>query len=358
MLAKSLLEGYSFGSVQGSKYSAKDGANRIAMESAMELRDIYESTFYKIEELELASYAASMESADQSVQEGIAGSIKNAASNAWRKLKEWFIKLKNKVMEWFENLKRYINGIFMSGQEFVNKYEKQLKKLNLKDYEFQDAPDFQHNLIDNPDLKKVCDEQTKLSATLVKAADEDESKSRTEKSQYDSQWGDKYNESSRNDWAKRIKPILPAGMDYNDISKEDVKKAKFAELLGGSFSVSSEPETTDYKVDINFVIKTLKESSKYTSKLNEVQRAIRKNYESAIKTLDKVADDQEKAGNTGMVGHTKVLSEFYSKLQNVINGYVDAYTAAQATRTAFFKKVVTSAFAYSRKKTKAEKENK
>lgn len=357
MLAKSLLEGYSFGSVQGSKYSAKDGANRIAMESAMELRDIYESTFYKIDELELTAYAASMESADQSVQEGIGETIKKTASSAWTKLKEWLIKLKNKVMEWFNNLRRYVDGIFMSGKEFVTKYENQLKKLNLKDYEFQDAPDFKHDLIDKPNIKEVYEKQ-KMDKD-IKELEQDTFNFRTKENKTaDSIIKDKDIEAKKAAYEKTLKPILPAGMDYDDINKEDVKKAKYAELLGGSFNVNSEPSTTDYKVDINFVIAKLKDTSTYTNTLAKAQRDIKSNYDTAIKTIDKIADEMEAAGNTQRATRTRLMSEYYSKLQNVINGYVDAYTAAQTTRTAFFKKVVTSAFAYSRKKDKADKADK
>lgn len=354
MLAKSLLEGYSFGSVQGSKYSAKDGANRIAMESAMELRDIYESTFYKIDALELTAYTASMESADQSVQEGIGESIKKTASSAWKKIKEWFIKLKNKVMEWFDNVKRHINAMLLSGKDFAKKYEKQIKKLDLNGYKFEEVPDFQHTKIDKFNVGKQ---------DVIKEAKEAGDSVKNSFIDVEDTWdegGDKlFTEEDRDDMMKDsikiFKNMLPDGMGVEDFNTEGITNATYAELLGGSYSVNSKPQYVSYTVDIDFVIKTLLGADSYTNSISSLKSTVKSSFDSIINELNTIENRNKNKNYPNYTGLLNKISGVYSKMQSCLNAQITGTNKAQTTRLAVFKKIVTNAFAYDRKKKAAKK---
>ena len=115
---------------------AKYGYNsehRIAMESAVELNDIFYESFYKMEELDFQHAYATMEGADESVLEGIVSSMSERAKGAIEKIKTFLRDLWKKVQAFFHNVKRFLDGIFMNAQDFVKKYESELLKLTFKD---------------------------------------------------------------------------------------------------------------------------------------------------------------------------------------------------------------------------------
>lgn len=115
---------------------AKYGYNsehRIAMESAVELNDIFYESFYKMEELDFQRAYATMEGADESVLEGIMSSVSERAKGAIEKIKTFLKELWDKVKAFFHNVKRFLDGIFMNAQDFVKKYESELLKLTFKD---------------------------------------------------------------------------------------------------------------------------------------------------------------------------------------------------------------------------------
>ena len=115
---------------------AKYGYNsehRIAMESAVELNDIFYESFYKMEELDFQRAYATMEGADESVLEGIVSSMSERAKGAIEKIKTFLRDLWKKVQAFFHNVKRFLDGIFMNAQDFVKKYESELLKLTFKD---------------------------------------------------------------------------------------------------------------------------------------------------------------------------------------------------------------------------------
>lgn len=59
------------------------------------------------------------------------------AKNAWQKIKEFFQKLWGKIKAFFSSVVRTFDGVFKSSEAFVKKYEAQIKKLNLRGYEYK-----------------------------------------------------------------------------------------------------------------------------------------------------------------------------------------------------------------------------
>lgn len=361
MLAKSLLEGYSFGSVQGSKYSAAEGPNLIAMETAMELRDIYESTFYKIDELELTAYAASMESADQSVQEGIGSSIKSAMTSLYKKVKEMIIKLKNKILGWLSNARRLMDGIFMSGAEFATKYEKQLKALNLSGYEIVDAPDYDHKKIDDGETAEaikfdtIADkEAVQFAKNIMESASSSGSTAAFHNEEIDNQQKQQAETLEKN-WEKSIGQCLPAGIEYDSINVAALRKAYFIGLLGGDPN-GDNIGTTTYTVDISYVIKTLKGGNKILSKLKANESKTKSSFDKVITALEKAEKTSTDQGNTGAAALIKAHTRIFTASRNIGMAMTGAMIDATKHRIAFFKKVATGAFSYSRKKDKADKQ--
>lgn len=107
----------------------EDSANRIAMESAIELGDIFYESFFQMEELDFQYSYATMEGASGAVLEGIGASIRERASGAFASIKDFLGKLWKKIQEFFFNVKRFLTGVFKNAQDFVTKYEKELNAL-------------------------------------------------------------------------------------------------------------------------------------------------------------------------------------------------------------------------------------
>ena len=120
-LVSNLISGSTgnFGLVDSSKYGHETGALRIATESAEALHDIFIEGFYNQEQIELAAVHEGVSPKSPQYEALIEASV----SSVFDKIKEFFKKLWEKVKAFFHSVKRYIDSIFLSGKEFVKKYD-------------------------------------------------------------------------------------------------------------------------------------------------------------------------------------------------------------------------------------------
>ena len=136
-LARTLMNGGFIGSlncdINPARYGHAQGATVIAMESVEELHEIFlESYNYEQAELAAATEGVALEGSQyEAVAEAAIGGM-------FAKIKDFFIKLWNKVKAFFHEVRKYLDSIFMSGKDFCKKYEKEIKKLdNLKDFSYK-----------------------------------------------------------------------------------------------------------------------------------------------------------------------------------------------------------------------------
>ena len=93
------------------KYDHIDGPALIAMESAQALRDIFEVGFYENNACTLKAVAEGYTDFDSSPY---AATMEGIIADAFQKVKDFLIKLKDKVIAFFHSMVRYLSGIFMS----------------------------------------------------------------------------------------------------------------------------------------------------------------------------------------------------------------------------------------------------
>lgn len=70
---------------------------------------------------------------DEEIGELLEGSM----SDTWKKIKEAFVNLFAKIRAWIDSAIRYFDSHFKSTEAFLDKYEKELTKLNLTGYKYE-----------------------------------------------------------------------------------------------------------------------------------------------------------------------------------------------------------------------------
>lgn len=174
MLSSILFEAAGFGGINNDaspEMVAKYGYNsehRIAMESTLELNDIFYESFYQMEELDFQHAYATMEGVSDSVLEGISDKISEKGRAAVAKVKDFLKRLWEKVKAFFHNVRRFLDGVFMNAQDFVKKYEKELNALKFSDKDYDvELYDYDIERLGVAPLKKLssdlCSQVLKMS---------------------------------------------------------------------------------------------------------------------------------------------------------------------------------------------------
>lgn len=373
MIMEGSMNGYSRANLTHT-YGHEDGAGLIAMESAEALRDIFEAEFYVPN---TCTIQATLEGA-YSVEESSQAAIMEASiKGAFAKIKEFFIKLKDKVKEFLHNVKRYLLGIFGNDEKWVKTYEKELlalKSTDLKDYEIK-----LYNYDFNKPVKYIEEDantDAMLAATKVAVTaafyKHNEDKEEIDESDYD------------DNTEQAIEKVLSR---INADSEEDVDKAWWSAFRSGA---DNEADKEDVKVapNIRSYIDTIKKASSELSKIDSLGNKIDNNYKKAIKLVDdaekKISNSSEKgdqreikvaradiydtdtsqnnsmntsatkAGQANAATALRKFSAYMSKVQTIMNKGVTAYKSALTERNKAYKKALTGAFAYARKNKKKD----
>ena len=114
------------------KYTAEYGEQLIAMETLTEQHEVFEAAFYDIEVAEFQAMMESYGTDSEPVMESISGKI----SAGIAKIKAMLKKLWEKIKAFFYNVKRFLDGVFMDGQDFVKKYKKDFSNLKLSGFSY------------------------------------------------------------------------------------------------------------------------------------------------------------------------------------------------------------------------------
>lgn len=359
----------------------EDSANRIAMESAIELGDIFYESFFQMEELDFQYSYATMESASGAVLEGIGASIKERASGALVSIKDFLGKLWKKIQEFFFNVKRFLTGVFKNAQDFVTKYEKELNALTFskKGYkvEIYEYSYDKLSTVSGEIYKKATvgvESGDKLSDNLVNAIRKNAAK--FGKDLADSRdIGGNDGAELEDDTMKEIdaygKKLLTEIDNYviGQIHgiKPDFDNSALNNAIWSACRAGAKDDRDKKTVNISSLgdyVSFLKTSSDVIKKLDNNKKnaaSMFKSAENAIKsaesTVGKVDGDDKVAKATAEVAVKicRSLSTAISRASNISNALNSGIKSAAAEKVKVYKKICTSAFSHADKAEKEEK---
>ncbi len=359
----------------------EDSANRIAMESAIELGDIFYESFFQMEELDFQYSYATMEGASDAVLEGIGASIKERASGALASIRDFLGKLWKKIQEFFFNVKRFLLGVFKNAQDFVTKYEKELNaltfskkgyKVEIYEYSYDKLSDVADTIYKKATAgaesgDKLADNLVsvirKKAASFTKDLDDTHSIKDADgpaltddvMKQID-EYGKKVITEIDNYVIGQIHGIKP------DFDNSALNNAIWSACRAGAkddrdkktINISSLNEYVSFLKTSTNMIKQLDNSKKNAANMfKTAENAIK----SAESTVSKVEGDDKAAKTTAEVA-VKVcrgLSKAISRASNISNALNSGIKSAATEKVKVYKKICTSAFSHADKAEKEEK---
>ena len=343
-LARTLMNGGNIEevTVESARYGHADGASIIAMESVEELHDIFLES-YNYEQADIAAMTEGV-ALEGSQYEAVAEA---AIKNALTKVKEFFQKLWAKVKAFFANVRRYFDAIFMSGKDFVKKYQKIIDKIDLEDFSYT-MYTYNDGAIDNfyskyPDIDKAAEDCLDTFATVVvDFAKDSEGKDLGPK--------DEAFEKSIAEIKKATEDDAVAKEFYGVSSADDLD-----EFLFKKYRKDVDKEERDLKEsDISAFAKVLTDS-KAIANLDKCQAQSDKMYAKAIKMMtdaEKKADKAKGGLATQVSRMASACASHISKCQTFANKDINAWKSAVKSRDAEYKAAINAAMSASKKKSK------
>ena len=367
-LVSNLISGSTgnFGLIDPKKYGHDTGALRIATESAEALHDIFIEGFYNMEQAELAAVHEGVALESSQYQAVVEASV----ASVFAKVKEFFKKLWEKVKAFFHNVKRYIDAIFMSGKEFVKKYDADIKKAtNLKDFSYKmyDYDNEKINNISDVDVETVTNEVIAEVNPIFRDGIETYIENNS-----DVDDGSLYKRTKAQN--KLTNSVSKSGLDkYDGDNSDDAAAKKVARRIGISgvseysdfanacfshFRNGAEDKNDMEEIEISSLTEyasTIKEFN--GSKVDKMQSNTDKAYQKAIKLVDKCESLVNKKfaksdAKTAVSKALSVYSSVLSKSQSLCNTYFTAWKTAAKERDSAYKSMIVKAIAYSKKQGK------
>lgn len=214
-----------------------------------------------------------------------------------KKVKAFFLKVIEKIKSIAHKFMAKINQFVLKDKDFVKKYEVELKKRDLKDFEFNGYafPDWEGNI---------------GTTNLVSKVKED-------------------------------------GSDDTD-ALNDIKEANRGGIVGGSAMTESEyrdelkeklyGDKDDIKVDIRAELNTISTTKSLVTAAEKAKKASIDAIEKIIKDLEKDIKEQDKAIDAGLKANTLSDADKTTKVNHVkcLNNKVDVYRAFSNDVTVYF----------------------
>lgn len=330
-LATMIMEGSNYGFGRANlthSYGHEDGAGLIAMESAEALRDIFEAEFYVPN---TCTIAAALEGASCVEESSQAAIMEASLKGAFQKIKDFFIKLKEKVKDFLHNIIRYLKSIFVSDAKWVTQYEKELKALksaDLKDYEVKM---YNYTIDEAMSKDKLIEQSDKLLNKAKDYIDGEISKQagRGEGITQDEIDSDVLDETFDNMYLEFIKGELKKSVDA-----DEVQKALWSKYRGGA---ESESDKDDIAVGPNITnfIDTIKKSTKMIEAYNTAITKTDKMYNTAIKFVNETEQKMNKLDyKTITMNDGSKRDETKLTYNKEHEGVVDGRVTKNSTRTA------------------------
>lgn len=358
-LARTLMNGGFVGSLEcdinPARYGHAQGATVIAMESVEELHEIFlESYNYEQAELAAATEGVALEGSQyEAVAEAAIGDM-------FKKIKDFFVKLWNKVKAFFHEVRKYLDSIFMSGKDFCKKYDKEIRKLdNLKDFSYKM---FKY---DDATIDEV-DKETDIEGAANAIVGTDgiarllvDLSAGVEKG---SNQGDVVSggSGSLDDVIKKMRAddmddqLIKACTDGKCTSVDDYDEYLFGLFRNGAKDTNDKEELDLTSSDIQKFSDVLK-SSKAISNFSKVQTSSDKVYKKAIDMVNNAEKKWSAAKGTYASKAAELLraySSLISKNQNYCNRMINAWKVVAKERDSVYKSCIMAAMSNNRKNSK------
>ena len=364
-LVSNLISGSTgnFGLVDAKKYGHDTGALRIATESAEALHDIFIEGFYNVEQAELAAVHEGVTLEGSQYEAAMEASI----SSVFGKINGFLKKLWEKVKAFFHSIKRYIDSIFMSGKDFVKKYDSDIRKAtNLKDFEYK-MYKYDNEKIDKVeaiDVDETANEYLSTVNHLFKGGIDGAIKklSDVDDESFDaSQLDNKVATNTTNS------AISKSGDDDDAIAKkvaEDLgingvtEYSDFSQACFSHFRNKAEDKSDMEDIEITSLSDYVTILTSFDSKkLNKAMTNTDKAFKNAIKRVEECENLVSKKFQKGNARTklSKALSTYssaLSKAQTLQNTYYTEWKNVAKERDSAYKSMIVKAIAYSKKQEK------
>lgn len=284
-----------------------------------------------------------------------------AVKNAWQKIKDYFKKLWGKIKAFFGSVVRTFDGVFMSGQKFVKKYEADLKKLKLNGFKYK-----YHNYTNLERYDGVTKEgvQKQINVLLddaVKMANE------SRPTEDDIKAFRAALEQLRDDKEDVLNAVRGKEIGKSSITSEDFQRELYGYFRDGA---DDRKDVSERAVDINKVIEVLKDTKAKTIAEKSI-KTIDGEFSKIIKTINqlesKLANAKEKNGTyTATQGNTELkvavnvtpavleglrfYSSMFSAMKDIQLQTFRAWKDAYNERNRVYKSICVAAFRYKEEK--------
>jgi hypothetical protein len=367
-----VMEGASFGTGHLQRhYDHENGAGLIAMESAEALRDIFEATFYTPNTCTIAAAMEGYSSVEESATQSAI--MEAAVANAFQKIKDFFIKLKDKVKEFIHNIKRYLTGIFGNDEKWVKTYEKELRAINSSDLKDYKVKMYNYTIMD---VASTADLASKSEKLIKDAEDRINEIYRDSAKKTEADDSDVLAETMEKDYSDFIKELVGKSIDADELDKE-----LWSQMRDGADN-ENDKEDVVVASSLGKMIDTLKKSSKDVSAYDSMISKTESMYNKAINLVNKEEKhfENQKADSEGnkhkdvkgtftlgngehyqynasygagaqsaVTAALRNYSSTLSKCQTAKNKQLTAAKSALTERNSAYKSALTGAFSYARK---------
>ena len=267
-----------------------------------------------------------VEKAEKELEKVTEAGIKDIFAKIVEKLQKLWAKIK----AWFASIRKFFDGIFMSAEDFVKKYENQLRSLvsagKLKDYKYK-----MYNYT-NTDVVKVDAPEVKVDDFTNGSAEE----IKKELAEL------KENEE------KFLDGIRGLCCGETSVSSEDFQKKLFAYYRDGAEDDSDKKEIT---VDIDKIIAFTKNGKAKLNELDKRRTTLDKIFTKYVGDVNKMASVAEKNTEdndkkSAIVQAANYIVTQCGKQQNIFQTSINAWRTAVNEQLNTYKSVCLGAFRY------------
>lgn len=249
-------------------------------------------------------YIADVVIEQKSVLEGANTSVlmENVFESAWKKIKEIFMKLKEKIIAWFKAVRDYLVALFTSGRKFVQKYGNEVKK-RAKDL---DLTKFEYEGYKNFDIDKAASLIDNLADKLKDVVD------KFDAAKYFGKTGDKYDHPEEE--VKKLRVDKTTNYSSIQDAKDKVREAAL-----------DDKKTLEYKegISVDNMINFVTGFEKLINNTKDSEKKITKPLQDVIDATNKFEKNADAEPGAAARELVSVIKEYISYISAMVSEYKD-----------------------------------
>lgn len=332
-LATALMEGTSLlgmSNADMARYNCDDGHRAIYAETAYELADVFESTWYASEQVE---FQAMYEGTTVAESWEYTELMENIITNGFERIAAALKALWNKIKAFFANIKSHFVTITRDNATFVEKFNNQIagEKLNLAG--------FTYNMYNYTALE---DFQSLMDTSKSKAFDACENEVHAKIASTDLSIED---QNSLKDSLERIKLKFLKDVTGTDDETECNDKL-WSSFRGGARPGDKKPGISISSLDTYLAV--LK-SARTVKEMDEFAKNVDKDFKKKIGEVKAKEKEAKKNGNSqSAITTLKNESQMINKICGKANQFISIWRNACIQRNSDYRNLCHAAYAYSR----------